>query len=94
MELDNMKTKYCPYHNKKEPISNLYKNKSKPDGYAVQCKDASNSFTDRYEEKNRKAINEKSSINAKYYADKITRDQQIQLITKVNKKYGIKTRIK
>lgn len=86
--------KFCPYHDKMEPISNFYENRSNEDGLADQCKVASNMYTDNYVEKHRDAVNEKSNVNAKYYANKISRSQQVQLITKINNKYGITTRIK
>ena len=88
------KMKWCGFCQKMESVKNFQKNSFKESGYQDHCRKGQKFYTGNYNENNREAINEKSLINAKYYNNKITRNQQIQLITKVNKKYGIKTRIK
>lgn len=86
--------KWCSYHKKIEPVSNFQKDIYKSDGLQNSCRQAQNKYMESYNDAHRDAINEKGMISQKYRQGKITRLQKIELITNINKKYGITTRLK
>jgi hypothetical protein len=88
-----MEKKWCGFHQKFESIEHFQKNAFKKSGYQDHCREGQKVFTDGYNSSHREAINEKCAISQKFYSGLITRTQQIALIKRINKKYGIVSRI-
>jgi biotin synthase-like enzyme len=56
---DTIKTKWCPRHEKFEPITNFGKDSHQKDGFCTVCKEAKNAAQRKSYRKNRKKITKK-----------------------------------
>lgn len=85
---------WCGFHKRMEDVNNFHKDAQQHEGVHNCCKIISNKRVIDYQNRHREATNEKQSVYQKARNGSITESQKIQMITKINKRYGIKTRIK
>ena len=88
-----MKKKMCMYHHKLEPITDFQKNSFKKDGLQDYCRVGQNAIMNIYNEEHREPVSQKSLIYADYRRGKISEEEKIRMIRKINNQYGIKSRI-
>ena len=88
-----MEKKWCGYHQKMEPVSKFALNAFKESGLQDHCKEAQNTMVKDYYDRNKELCSKKSSIYHKWYSGEISTEQKNRMVTKLNAKYGVKTRV-
>lgn len=85
--------KRCYYHHKMEPIDNFQKNDFNKDCLQNNCRVGQNKMVGDYNKINSEPVSKKNAVYAKRRNGKITEDQKNIQIRKINKQYGIKSRV-
>lgn len=85
--------KWCSYHGKMEPISNFHKNAFNEDGLQGYCKKGMIKVVLEYYGVHKEPVNKKRAVYLKYEKGTITEKEKNIQVRKINKQYGINSRV-